>query len=119
MDGVRWKLQFCATTSPPLSSPPSWYLGGDGCGGDVGGGAVLGGRHTAVLLLLILLLALHALVLRLAAWRTVGRWREGRRWRRQVLQLVRRLLYLHHCVPQKVDGVRQRRQDELEAFLEG
>lgn len=93
------------------------YLGGDGCCGDVGGGAVLRGRHTAVFLFLILVLALHALVLRLTPWRTVGRRRQRRRRRRQVLQLVRRLLNLHHGVTQEVDGVWQRRQDELEAFL--
>lgn len=115
------------STSPPLSrpSPPRYLLppvppGGDGRGWtrDVGGGAVLGGRHAAVLLLLVLLLALHALVLRLPARRTVGRRRQRRRRRRQVLQLVHHLLHLHHGVPQEVDGVRQRRQDELETLLE-
>lgn len=118
-DGLKW---ICTGSRIQILSPPSsasdWYLGSDGCGCDVGGGAVLSGRHTAVLLLLVLLLALHAFVLRLPARRTVGRRGEGRRRRRQVLQLVRRLLYLHHGVPQEVDGVRQRWQDELEAFLD-
>lgn len=95
------------------------YLCGDGGGGYMGGRAVLGGRHAAVFLLLILLFALDALVLRLPARRAVGRRGERRRRRGQVFQLVRGLLHLHHRVPQKVDGVRQRRQDELEALLGG
>lgn len=85
-DRLKWmEVRFLKTfvsqhiLPSPLLFSPYWYLGSDGCGCDVGGGAVLGGRHTAVLLLLILLLALHALVLRLATWRTVGRRREGRR----------------------------------------
>lgn len=120
-DGLKWIWTgswIQILSSPSSSSASDWYLGSDGCGCDVGGGAVLSGRHTAVLLLLVLLLALHAFVLRLPAWRTVGRRGEGRRRRRQVLQLVRRLLYLHHGVPQEVDGVWQRGQDELEAFLD-
>lgn len=100
-----------------LRSHLSWYLGSDGCRGDVGGGAVLGGCHPAVLLLLILLLALHTFVFCLAAWRTVGRRRKGWRWRRQVLQFVYHLFYFHHRVPKEVDGVRQRWEDELKAFL--
>lgn len=97
----------------------AWYLCSDGRGRYMGGRAVLGGRHAAVFLLLILLLALDALVLRLPARRVVGRWRERRRRRRQIFQLVRGLLHLHHRVPQEVDGVWQRRQDELEALLGG
>lgn len=112
---IRWNQTRQQTA--PLSPAPPRYLGGDGRSGDMGRGAVLGGRHAAVLLLLVLLLTLHALVLRLAAWRTVGRRREGRGRRRQVLQLVGGLLHLHHRVPQEVDCMRQCRQDELEAFL--
>lgn len=97
----------------------TWYLCSDGRGCYMGGRAVLGGRHAAVFLLLILLLALDALVLRLPARRAVGRRRERRRRRRQIFQLVRGLLHLHHRVPQKVDGVWQRWQDELEALLGG
>lgn len=118
MDEIISEKNVIFMEQPSLSSSLSWYLGGNGCGGYVGGGAVLGGRHTAVLLFLIFLLTLHTFILCLAAWRTVWRWREGRWWWRQVLQLVCCLLYLHHCVPKKVDGVRQRWKDELEAFLE-
>lgn len=115
---IKEGRKFCQTANPSLSSPLSWYLGGDRCSGNVGRGAVLSGRHATVLFLLILLLTLHALVLCLAAWWTV-RWRwKGRWWRWQVFQFICSLLYLHHCIPQKVDCVWQRRQDELEAFLE-
>lgn len=102
-----------------MTSSACWYLCSDGCGCYMGGRAVLGGRHTAVFLLLILLLTLDALILRLPARRAVGRRRERRRRRRQIFQLVRGLLHLHHRIPQKVNGVRQRRQDELEALLGG
>lgn len=114
----RWE-QTNPPSPPTPFPPPQWYLGSDGCSSDVGGGAVLGGRHAAVLLLFVFLLTLYALVLRLAAWRAVRWRREGRRWWRKVLQLVYHLLYLHHRIPQEVNGVWQRREDELEALLRG
>lgn len=106
-------------TTYATTSSACRYLRSDGRGCYMGGRAVLGGRHAAVFLLLILLFALYAFVFRLPARRAVGGRRERRRRRRQVFQLVSGLLHLHHCVAQKIDGVRQRRQDELKALLGG
>lgn len=102
-----------------MTSSACWYLRSDGRGCYMGRRAVLGGRHATVLLLLILLLTLYTLVLCQPARRAVGGRRERWRRRRQIFQLVRGLLHLHHRVAQKVDGVRQRRQDELKALLGG
>lgn len=115
---VMWEIHLHSTAN-------SWkttlcdqdYLGSDGGGGDVRGGAVLCGGHAAVLLLLLLLLTLHPLVLRLAVRAAGGQRGQRRRRRGQVLQLIGHLLHFDHGFSEQVDGVRESRKDELEAFL--